>query len=218
MNIADFILIVFLLLMIILGISKGFVKMAISFLSGIVAFIAAFILSKPIAGFLETLSIFDGAKLKIENFLTGKFDTTAESIESAITSMEYPGFVKEFLLEKFSDTGQTLETGLQTLAGNIFNLMLVALSFIILLVSIRIAFFFLEKIIEGSFAKIKVLNVTNKLLGAAFSTLQAVLVVYIVLGIIALLSSRMPAITETISESIIVSKIYYNNFMVGIFF
>ncbi len=218
MNIADFILIAFLLLMLLIGISKGFVKMAISFLSGIVAFIVAFIFSKPIAGLLDSMAIFDGAKLRIENFFSDRFDTTAESVESTIISMEYPEFVKEFLLDKFSDSSQTLDAGLKTLSENIFNLLLVALSFIILLVSIRIALFFLEKIIQGSFSKIKVLNVTNKLLGAAFSTLQATLIVYVVLGIIALISSRMPDLTETISESLIVSKIYYNNFMVGIFF
>jgi len=218
MNIADFVLIAFLGLMLLIGISVGFVKMAISFLSGIVSFVIAVMFARPIADILNGFAIFDGAKKGIENFFIGNADSATNSVSQTINSMSQPQFIKEMLLRSISDTSQPLTTGAQALANDVFRLMLIAIAFIVVLIILRIIFFLIGKVIEKSFSKIKILNATNRILGAAFSLLQAALIIYIVLGIISLAGARMPGIVAEISQSAIVSRLYYNNLLMQIFF
>lgn len=211
MNTADIILLAFILLMIILGLYKGFVKMAIGLLTGIAAFIASAFLARPIANALREFSVFDGAKTAIQKFFTDKSDAATKSITQTVNDIAMPEFMKESLLKGFPDPSQTLKSGADTLADKVFFLMLIGIAFILLLIVIRIAFFIIEKSMEGAFKKIKILDATNRVLGAAFSLLQSALIIYIVLAIIALLASRMPSVVSMISESSIVSKLYFNN-------
>jgi uncharacterized membrane protein required for colicin V production len=211
MNTADIVLLTFILLMIVLGLYKGFVKMAIGLLTGIAAFIASAFLARPIATALREFSVFDGAKTAIQKFFTDKSDAATKSITQTVNDIAMPEFMKESLLKGFPDPSQTLKSGADTLADKVFFLMLIGIAFILLLIVIRIAFFILEKSMEGAFKKIKILDATNRVLGAAFSLLQSALIIYIVLAMIALLASRIPSIVSVISESTIVSKLYFNN-------
>lgn len=217
MNIADIILVVFVGLMILLGFSKGFVKMALSFLSGILALVASLILARPIAAALASLSVFDGARQRIADFFESHADFASQSIAQAIEAMKLPSFIEESLLENFSDTTGSLESGLQVLSENVFIFILTAIVFILLVVGIRVGLYFVEKAFNATFARIKVLNITNRFLGCAFSFLQTVLIVYTVLGIIALIGARMPGLIENIDNSLMVSRLYYNNFLMNIF-
>lgn len=216
MNIADIILLGFILFMIVLGLYKGFVKMAIGLLAGIAAFIASAFLARPIANALSGFSIFDGAKTAIQKFFTDKSDSATKTITQTVNDIAMPDFMKESLLKGFPDPSQTLRTGADTLADKVFFLMLLGIAFVLLLIVIRMIFFIIEKSMEGAFKKIKILDATNRVLGAAFSLLQSVLMIYIILAIIALLASRLPSVVSMISESSLVSKLYFNNLLLEI--
>jgi uncharacterized membrane protein required for colicin V production len=211
MNTADIVMIVFILLMLVIGFSKGFVKMAIGLLTGIAAFIASAFLARPIANALREFAIFDGAKSAIQKFFTDKSDAATKTIAQTVNDIVMPDFMKQSLLKDFPNPSQTLKAGADTLADKVFFLMLMCIAFVLLLIVIRIVFFIIEKSMESAFKKIKILDATNRILGAAFSLLQSALVIYIVLAIIALLASRIPSIVSVISDSSIVSKLYFNN-------
>lgn len=217
MNIADYILIGFVALMLFIGFYKGFAKMAISFLSGIVSFVVALYLATPLANLIDSWKVFDPAKEKIQNFFESGATYTTDNVQQTIEGISAPDFIKNILLSSFADKNEPIDSAVTMLTDKVFNLMLLGIAFIAILIILRIAFFFIEKIIVVTVSKVKVLNMTNRILGGAFSLLQAALLVYIILGIIALMSSGMLDTVDTISESLIVSKLYNNNILMKIF-
>jgi uncharacterized membrane protein required for colicin V production len=216
MNIADAVLIIFILGMIVLGIMKGFASMVISLFAGIIAFLISAILARPIATLLSAWSLFDGLREKIRDFFLNTAESAASSIQQIVDNLGVPEFIRDSLL-KDMDPGQSILAAAQQLADRVFYYILLAIAFIFLLIVIRILFSLVEKAFEGIFTKVKLLDVANKVLGALFSLVQSALVIYIVLGILAMIASGIPGTISVITESVLVSKIYYNNLLLQIF-
>lgn len=216
MNIADLVMVVFVAAMILFGIKKGFIKMIIDFMSSIVAFFAAAFFSRSIAGAIQDFAIFNGMKKGIQEFFTNNADLASKNVTQAIDGIAIPQIIKNYILKDFPDPAQTLNSGAQALADRVFYLMLLAIVCIALFILIRVAFYFVEATIEKIFEKIKILDVINKFLGAFVGLANAILIIYVVLAIVVLLSSRIPEITSTISESAVLSKLYFNNLLIMI--
>ncbi len=216
MNLADYIFFAFVAVMVLFGIYKGFVRMIVDLLSNIVSFIAAVLLSRPIAGAIQDFAIFDGMKKGIQEFFTNNADLASKNVSQTIDGIILPKFIKDFILKDFPDTAQAVNSGAQALAERIFYLMLLAVICIAIFIIVRVAFYFVETAIEKVFKKIKVLDMTNKFLGAFFGIADAILFVYVILAIAALLASQLPGITRMVSESAVVSKFYFNNLLLMI--
>lgn len=213
MNIADIVMIVFIISMLLFGIFKGFVKMIIDLVSSLAAFIAAIFLSKTIASVIQDFPIFDGMKKGIQEFFTNNADLASKNVTQTVEGINLPVFVKNYILKDFPDPAQAINAGAQELADRVFYLMLLAIVGIILFIVIRIAFYFLEMVFEKTFNKIRILDAINKIFGGIFGVANAILILYVVLAIAALLASRMPTLMSYISDSAIVSKLYYNNLL-----
>ena len=216
MNIADYILIIFIGVMLIFGIYKGFVKMVVDLLSNIVSFLVAVVLSRTIAGAIADFAIFDGMKKGIQDFFTNNASLASKNVSQTVDGIVLPQFIKDFLLKGFPDTTQTINNGAQALSERVFYLMLLAIVCIAIFIVVRVAFYFIETAIEKIFKKIKILDMGNKILGGALGVADAVLITYIILAIVTLLASQMPSIVSSVSESSVTSKLYFNNLLLMI--
>lgn len=213
MNIADIVMMILIISMLLFGIFKGFVKMVIDLISSLAAFIAAIYLSKTIAGVIKDFPIFDGMKNSVQEFFTNNASFASKNVTETINAINLPEFIKNYILKDFPDPTQAINSGALELADRVFYLMLLAIVAIILFIVIRIAFYFLEMVFEKTFNKIKILDAINKIFGGAFGVANALLILYVALAIAALLASRMPGLISLISDSAVVSKLYYNNLL-----
>ena len=216
MNIADYIFFLFIAAMILFGIFKGFVGMIVDLLSNIVSFIAAVFFSRALTGAIQDFPIFDGMKKAIQEFFTNNAALASKNVTQTIDGIALPQFVKDFILKDFPNSGQSVNNAAQTLAERVFYLMLLAIVCIAIFIIVRVAFYFVETVIMKVFKKIKILDVTNKILGAFLGLADGILILYIILAIITLISARVPSITQAVSDSAIVSKFYFNNLLLMI--
>ncbi|MHB1453501.1 MAG: CvpA family protein [Saccharofermentanales bacterium] len=213
MNPADICFLIFIVLLTVIGMFKGFVRMIVDLFSGIIAFVAAVVLSGPIASALGGMSLFDSSKEKIRTFFLDHAANASETVGKAVAKLQIPEFIKSFILKDAGDPAALIGSGVDTLADKVFMMMLTAVIFIVIMVIIRIVFFILEKSIEGIFKKVKLLNATNKILGGALGFVNAIFTVYIILAILAMTSSTFPQTVSYITESILVSRLYFNNLL-----
>ena len=216
MNIADYVLFVFIAAMILFGIYKGFAGMVVDLLSNIVSIIVAVVFSRALTGAIKDLPLFDGMKKAIQEYFTNNAALASKNVSQTVDGITLPQFIKNFILKEFPNSGQSLNNGAQTLSEYVFYLMLLAIVCLAIFIMVRVAFYFVEVATMKLFRKIKILDVTNKILGALFGIANAVLILYIALAILALLSTRVPTVTQAVSDSAIVSKFYFNNLLLMI--
>lgn len=214
MNIADYILLIFIIVMLSFGISKGFFKMLIELVSSLLAFVLAVLFAKPIATVMQDIFIFDGMKKGISDFFTHNADMATKNVKQVIDGFALPGIIKEYLLKDLPDPAQTINDGASILADKVFFLMLLGIICIAMFILIRVGFYFIDVIVEKFFEKVKILDVINKVLGAFFGIANGLLIVYMVLAIVAIISSSIPSIVEKVISSSIVSSLYLNNLLI----
>ncbi|MHB8962977.1 MAG: CvpA family protein, partial [Saccharofermentanales bacterium] len=207
MNPADICFLVFIVLLTVIGIFKGFVRMIVDLFSGIIAFIAAVLLSGPISAALGDLSLFDSSKEKVRTFFLDHAADASETVGKAVAKLEIPEFIKSLILKDAGDPAALIGNGVDALADKVFMMMLTAVVFIVIMVIVRIVFFILEKSIEGIFRKVKLLNATNKILGGALGFANAIFTVYIILALLAMTSSTFPQTLAYVTDSMIVSRL-----------
>jgi hypothetical protein len=190
--------------------------MLIELVSNIVAFLAAIFLARVIAGWAQNLAIFAGMKMQVQEYFTNNADLASKNVGEAINGLVIPQVIKDFILKDFPDTAQTMNSAAASLSERVFYLMLLIIVYLTIFIIVRVAFYFLEAVIEKVFKKVKLLDTTDKILGAVFGVADAVVVTFVILALFTLLSSRIPAVITVISESAIVSKLFFNNWLLMI--
>ena len=213
MNIADYIMFICIGLAVFYGIKKGFIKMIVNLLSSIAAFLIAVFSARAITAAIRDFSIFDGFRKGIQEFFTNNADLVNKNVRQAVESIALPEFIKNSLLKDFPDPSQTINAGAQALAERVFDLILLGIVCIALFIVVRIAFCFLETILEKILGKIKILDAANKVLGGVMGFADAVLILYFALAVITLLASRFPGLVHYVTDSEVVSKLYFNNLL-----
>lgn len=218
MNYVDIIFILFLGIFAAVGVIKGFVKTVIDFASGIIAFLVAGIFAKPIAVFLSGLSVFEPGQKKIELFLMEKAGGASSTAEKILSDIKIPDFVSKYLINNMDGSATKMQDIISELASGLYVLFLTAIVFIVILIIVRIIFFLLDKTIKALFKKVKLLKNTDKALGGILGLLNALFIVSLILALIALGSSKLPGITNAVSQSLLVDKIYQNNILLKLFY
>ncbi|MDD2392657.1 MAG: CvpA family protein [Eubacteriales bacterium] len=213
MNITDIVFVLFVGLLIVIGVVKGFVRTVIDLISGFVAFVAALILSRPIAHLLADMTYFDPAKQRISDFFNDRASGAADTVTKAVNGLSVPEFISEYILKDIPDSSTLLSDGVQYVSSAFFTLMLTAIVFVVILIIIRMLFFFLAKSFESLFKKVKVLRTTDKLLGALLGALNALFITLIILSVVAMAASKFPKFIDSISDSLIVSRLYNDNLL-----
>lgn len=202
----DVILIAFIALVTFIGYKQGLVKAALKILSFFIAIVIALVLYKPVSNFIIKNTTID-EKIQSVMVKNTKLEEKEETKDSNI--------VKQNLTNKMiAGANDTIES-----VSNAFTVKIIEIGVIIALYIIaRIILIFVTKLAD-LIAKIPGLKQINALGGTIYGFIKGVLLVYIILGVIYLVSPMLKSNTfKEIDNTIITKEIYNNNVLLKLVF
>ena len=205
--IIDIVIIAIILFCLYSGYKKGFIGLAFSIVSFIVAILIALILFVPISSFVIDNTEFDD---NIRNAIVNNFNTEEE------TENGESNFITSYINEQIDEAkGKTLDV----VSTEISELCIKGIVFIALFIVARIVLIFV-KAIANLIAKLPILSQFNKLGGIIFGLLKGFVITY---GILAILLLVSPMFNEAkffkeLNNSFIGGMMYNNNIIVKMIF
>ncbi len=226
--IVDIIVAAILLIFLIIGMAKGFLKGVLALVGTVVSLIAAYFLAQPFIEFVDGL--FNGGVVSTaQNIVSGWIGgipgfsepitdgNVAEQFKTALLSLKIPESMAESISVAIANA-LNLEgvTNGQTVAGILspvladFGLSVIAV--LILFVLIRLAVYIIEKILDATLLKVGALRSLDRLLGMVFGLLQGLLIVIVLLtGVSLFLSNPDSVVLNAIEDSTFTNWLYINN-------
>lgn len=196
----DLIIIIFILASIFLGYKKGLISLAVHLVAFIIAVVVVLILYKPVANVIINNTNID------ENLS----QTIQEMVEKNIASGEADE-VTNTLIE--SAKQGMLPQASNTLAVNVIY----GSTMLVLFIIVRVALIFVTAL-ANLVAKLPILKQFNELGGAVYGLLRGLVIVYVVLMLINLSISIMPASTlSTAVDESILAKTMINYNIINVF-
>jgi len=215
MNYIDIILIAIVLGFTIFGLIKGFLYSLLRFGSSVISIILAKILSEPVAEYFYTQFFHDGVISKLNELfpsgsVAGQYDAAIESAVSQLPST-IVGIAKQFNLypdwSTLNISGELTVNDIEQLyLKGIFIGVLAVISIILLYLLfslfLRIICYFINRIITNK-DKHKIINSTNKILGAVFGLIKGIIPAGAIAMLLNLLSGWMnsSSFTQVVSNS-----------------
>ena len=187
----DFLLIILVVICICIGYRRGLVKSAFGLGAFFVSLILSFLIYPYVKNYIGSTAIYDAVQGLVASGVQNYYPD-AQSIPQNI--------------QGFADYGQT------ALVNYISELVINIISFVIVLIGIRVILTILEKAL-GLIANLPVIGFFNKIGGAALGVIQSLLIAFIILAIVAAVTSADNGriYEEYISDSAIVKEMYDNN-------
>lgn len=213
-NLADILVLAFIAFFAVLGLKKGLITMVTALVSTIGAYLAAFLLARPIAAALSGAGrIFARIRESIADFFLKHADTVNQSIGSSIEDLKLPEFLKAPLAEKL-DLSAPLSAGAEQLAQSVFRLLLTGAAAILVFIAVLLLFRLAAGILNAFFSRIGFLNAANRTLGLVAGLVNGILLTLVLMAILGLISPMLPAISEGIQRSLIARYFYdFNLFL-----
>lgn len=215
----DWIVVVFLLIMLLRGKARGFMEAFITSAASILGFVGGYFFSEPLGNWLCEKTKFNGLfrnmmdkqfldswKTAIESGASSAQDFQSGIIESMNDSI-FGRFIGEVQGIDFASSSQdifsTMQTTLYNIADNVALTIAVAVAFLLIIFLIRVI---LGKVVIGIFlpivTNIKLVKGVDSLLGAIFGLLKGAVTVVVVCLLIMLLGSTfIPVLSDTINAS-----------------
>ena len=190
--IVNLVIIGILLLFLIIGFVKGFVKQLFGFVGGILSFVLAAMFCGQIVDMLAGTEVFD----KVKEFFMSLFPVAEEA---TIESLNLPEFILN-LVKSFMEANAEA-TLAESVAVALTKLSLMFGAYVAIVIVVKLVAAILSAIFGAIFKK-DVLGVINKLLGALVGVIGGVLVVCGILFIMELLQiTQIEVVSEYLSSS-----------------
>lgn len=187
-GVVDIIYLAILVIVIIVGVAKGFVNFVLLRCKGIIAFVVAFFACKPIANWASPL-LKDGIYPKILEWINGLnpiFTTAlpggeanAEAIREGVDVLNLPTFLDNIIVNTLKDT--TEATIGEAVASYLYLLAFTIVSFIVIFIVVRIIIFIFRKLFK-KITKKSAVGTIDHIFGA-FAGLAFALVVISIISI-----------------------------------
>ena len=184
--IADIILLAFILLFVMMGRRKGFIRSVMGFCTFFVSFILAGIIKDPVTNMMKTTEMYKNTETAVSNGIAKKIAEGTSGL---------PDFLVSGL------RGAAVDTVTDTVMRLFVSLLIFAIAVIILRIAI--------KLLDGVFS-LPVLKSFNKLGGAILGAASAFVIVYAVFGIWGFGSGfAVPGVLEssTLAKSMFINNI-----------
>lgn len=216
MNFIDILIIVFVCFTCYQGYRRGFIKTLFDTIGLIIAFfiskqfyyiVEEFLLTKT--KMYDTVHIFFEKKATV--FTEILHDGTKDIANSFNKSFDLPVELQNVISEMFTSNSPVNGDSFTIFVDNITSILIRSLSFIITFLIIYIILVLFSNLINTIF-KLPVLNLTNRLFGAATGLLKSVIILYIVFALCSPLIGFIPEnkLTDSVTQSES-SKIFYKN-------
>lgn len=215
MSILDIIVIAILVLSLLIGLWRGFLRTLLNLFSNLACIVVSILLARPVTNLVKNwFDMIGSLTTKIANGIQGMFPTegwpaTGETVKNNITGDGiYKAIVKSFI-----EDGSTYESA-SSLANEIGS----KLAFIVLMIVVAIVLFILIKIALRILAKIfdaitkkSAISGLDRVLGGIVGLIKGAIFVFVVLTILYALNS-LPFINSwfdgLVNNSVITLKIY----------
>ena len=196
--IATVVVIIILLLFFFYGLRRGFLKIVLTTLALIVTIVAAGLLAPHLSKWLGTTFIGTGIEKSIDSYMDKKIDKQSEALvnktkemqETVIDKLPLPKFLKKDISKK-NETSQykllDVSTFKEYISKRLSNIILQAISYIILLIVIYAVLRIILKIV-GVIGKIPIIGGINRLLGGILCLVEGLLILWCLCFLITALS------------------------------
>jgi uncharacterized membrane protein required for colicin V production len=223
---ADYIAIGIIVVFALIGLKAGLIKSVYRVAAFAASVFLSIKLSKPVAGWFENTSIYDGIREPIEN-LVGKLNinfaeisnpSNAKSIEEAMTKLPFPDNVKTDIADSLAESGMKASALMDGFVDKIAFFILVIICAIVLFILLRILFWLFGMLIKG-IAEIPVIKQVDRVSGFILGAAVGLGLVY---GICLLLTytasfEKWNFIYENINNGVIAPFFYNNNILIEFF-
>lgn len=217
----DGIIILIFALFVFLGYKRGLIGVAFKILSFLAALVIAFVLYKPVAGFIIDNTTFDE---QIENAIidSAKKEENLQEGESTVNQEESTTskVITDYINEQVENISQQAKEDIansvaRDIAVNVIN----GISLISLFIVAKIVLLF-AKALSDLIAKLPLIKQFNKIGGTLYGILEGLLIIYLVLAIISFIAPMIETsgIPQAINQSIVGSYLYNNNLLLKIIF
>lgn len=218
-TIVDIAVCVILLIFIIVGCKKGFLRQIISLVAGIASIIIAYYFCDDLLKLISTK--FD-ALTPLTDKLTTAFSKNSvlatefnpETFKSNLESLHMPEFIIK-AVEKAAGGVETTSLA-AILAGVVAKYLLLIACFILIFIACKIVFWIIKKI-AALFSKMPLIGSVDRFLGLLLGAIKGLLVIYFVLFVINTLAPVSIELSQAISDSKIVSFLSKYNIFVYLF-
>lgn len=214
--IADIVIIVILLIFLIVGISKGFMKQVFGLIGTIAAIIIAVLLCRSLADFVISHT---SLKATIAPAIAGFLGlpealVDAETASASLQESGMPGFLIEALQNYMAQLNETTFNLSVIVSEALAEYLIVFICFIVIFIGVKLLTLILKGI-AAMLQKITLIKIIDKIAGAAVGLFKGLLIVYSLLYLINLLSfDFMAVIQQTINESVLANFLSkYNPFI-----
>ena len=208
--IVDLIIGVIIILFLIIGYKKGLVFCLINLATFIVAIVLAFALCSPVAELVKnTTEVDENMKAFVISHMPGGEDIDLKANE------QLPDPIKNAIDDSVASINEAKEKAIDATATEITNNVLKAICFVAIFFLVKILMWVL-KLVSRIFTKIPVIEQINSLGGMIVGTLEGLIIVYVIFGVIALISPMLTntAIVDSINGSFFGKMMYNNNVVV----
>ena len=208
--IVDLIIGVIIILFLIIGYKKGLVFCLINLATFIVAIVLAFALCSPVAELVKnTTEVDENMKSFIVSHMPGGEDIDLKANE------QLPDPIRNAIDDSVASINEAKEKAIDATATEITNNVLKAICFVAIFFLVKILMWVL-KLVSRIFTKIPVIEQINSLGGMIVGTLEGIIIVYVVFGVISLISPMLTntAIVDSINGSFFGKMMYNNNIVV----
>lgn len=206
-----------------IGYRRGLIKIAFSLISSIVAIILILILCKPVTNFVMNHtelpnSIETAISNKIYNIVKTETSKSSEQVqiddENAIKTLRF--FLGKELTPILEQTSTDI---VQTISHEVTQKIISVIVFFALFVIIKLILFILRTYLEW-IADLPLLDVINSTGGMVYGIISGMFLIYVGLGIISLFIPIQgdTLIVKAIEESMIGSRMFNNNILLGFIF
>jgi uncharacterized membrane protein required for colicin V production len=208
--IVDLIIGVIIILFLIIGYKKGLVFCLINLATFIVAIVLAFALCSPVAELVKnTTEIDENMKSFIVSHMPGGEEIDLKANE------QLPEPIRNAIDDSVTSINEAKEKAIDATATEITNNVLKAICFVAIFFLVKILMLVL-KVVSRIFTKIPVIEQINTLGGMIVGALEGLILVYVIFGVISLISPMLTntAIVDSINDSFFGKMMYNNNVVV----
>ncbi len=194
---------------------RGFIDCFFVFVSTVIAFLVALLLTKAVVswtgglfGLQELMSNgLESSFMKVKGFDT---ELSASGMEASLEANNVPKFLIRLIVNAFGDETLPVGTTIATVAGGAiarFATMLIV--FAALYVIARVVLFVLRKLFDSLARKITLVQKVNTLLGGVAGFVEGLLIVCAVLALLSLIPSE--AVMSYLDNSLFIGFLYNHN-------
>ena len=145
-------------------------------------------------------------------------DTTdVEKSTEVCKAMGLPDFISDSIEKSLMDMSQIRNNIMEVITDSLSLLILKILALLVLFIIVKLFVFLALKILETLFS-LPVLKTVNRGLGAVIGVFNALLIVYIICGVLNLFvpMDKMPQVQETVNSTYILQYFYNNNALLSL--